>query len=183
MIKAIILDLGNVIGLQGPHFTGDLSPDKNLWHLAGLGQFPEKEMFKIIAKHHKISTKQAIEIKINERVLNKLLIKLLQKLKQKYKIGLIHNGLKTLFKRWVSLWKLDKTFDVMVNSSIEGVKKPHSNIYLTACKRLKVQPNEAIFIDDTPAYVDGAEKLGMHGIVYKDIKQLRNELRQILSKN
>ena len=37
-------------------------------------------------------------------------------------------------------------FDQVIESSIEGIRKPNPKIYLIACERLGVQPENAIFL-------------------------------------
>jgi putative hydrolase of the HAD superfamily len=55
-------------------------------------------------------------------------------------------------------------FDVVVESAIEGVRKPDPRIYLVACQRLGVEPSEAVFLDDLGSNLKGARALGMHTI-------------------
>lgn len=58
-------------------------------------------------------------------------------------------------------------FDVLFNSIELGIKKPDPKIYKLMAKKLKVLPDQCIFIDDNVLNTVGAEKVGMVGIVYK----------------
>jgi putative hydrolase of the HAD superfamily len=51
--------------------------------------------------------------------------------------------------------------DAVVLSFEVGVAKPDAGIYLTALERLRVAPDEAVFVDDQAAYCDGATAVGM----------------------
>jgi putative hydrolase of the HAD superfamily len=51
--------------------------------------------------------------------------------------------------------------DAVVLSYEVGVAKPDAGIYLTALERLRVAPDEAVFVDDQAAYCDGATMVGM----------------------
>jgi putative hydrolase of the HAD superfamily len=51
--------------------------------------------------------------------------------------------------------------DAVVLSFEVGVAKPDAGIYLTALERLRVAPDEAVFVDDQAAYCDGAATVGM----------------------
>jgi FMN phosphatase YigB (HAD superfamily) len=51
--------------------------------------------------------------------------------------------------------------DAVVLSFEVGVAKPDAGIYLTALERLRVAPDEAVFVDDQAAYCDGAKTVGM----------------------
>jgi len=55
-------------------------------------------------------------------------------------------------------------FDVFVESSVEGLRKPDPRIYELACDRLDVAPPHAAFLDDIGANLKAARALGMHTI-------------------
>ncbi len=57
-------------------------------------------------------------------------------------------------------------FDAMVISWEERVLKPDARIYRIALERLGVSPGEALFVDDRPENVAGAEAVGMRGLVF-----------------
>ena len=42
--------------------------------------------------------------------------------------------------------------------------------------KLGIGPAEAIFVDDSEEYVDGAKKAGLNTILFKNPQQLTNEL-------
>ena len=52
-------------------------------------------------------------------------------------------------------------FDVFIESSVEGLRKPDPKIYRLACDRLSVSPQQAIFLDDIGANLKPARQLGM----------------------
>jgi putative hydrolase of the HAD superfamily len=54
--------------------------------------------------------------------------------------------------------------------------KPAPAIYTHTLEKLKVAPEEALFIDDLPRNIDAARALGIDGILFKDVAQLREEL-------
>ena len=54
--------------------------------------------------------------------------------------------------------------------------KPEPAIYTHTLEKLGVQPEEAIFIDDLPHNIAAAKALGMDGILFKDVRQLRKDL-------
>jgi putative hydrolase of the HAD superfamily len=68
-------------------------------------------------------------------------------------------------------------FEVVINSSEVGTKKPDEKIYTVACNALGVQPVETILIDDSAENVAAARRLGMNGIVFRSADLLRDELR------
>jgi FMN phosphatase YigB (HAD superfamily) len=67
-------------------------------------------------------------------------------------------------------------FDALTFSCAEGVAKPQREIYEVAARKLRVTPAQCVLIDDRIDFVEGARNAGMHGIVYKDLTQVKREL-------
>ena len=61
----------------------------------------------------------------------------------------------------------DELFDEVVISGEVGLRKPQPEIYLLAAERLKVEPNECVFVDDFKVNADGAAAVGMLGIQHE----------------
>lgn len=57
-----------------------------------------------------------------------------------------------------------------------GIGKPNPEIYLHTCKELGVLPQETLFLDDKPENIAAAEKVGLIGIQFSTVKQLRKDL-------
>jgi epoxide hydrolase-like predicted phosphatase len=70
-------------------------------------------------------------------------------------------------------------FDVPVFSCLEGVKKPDREIYETTLKRLGCGPEQAIFIDDKPGYINGAKNVGINTVLFQNIDQVKDELNRL----
>lgn len=67
-------------------------------------------------------------------------------------------------------------FEGLVISGLEGVAKPDPKIFHLACKRYKLRPERAVFIDDRADNVESARTLGFHGIHFTDATALRRQL-------
>jgi epoxide hydrolase-like predicted phosphatase len=63
---------------------------------------------------------------------------------------------------------LHAAFDVYVNSSDVGLRKPDPAIYHLTLDRLGVAPHQAVFIDDLIRNVDAAREVGIHAIQFVD---------------
>jgi putative hydrolase of the HAD superfamily len=59
-------------------------------------------------------------------------------------------------------------FDVFVESSVEGLRKPDPAIYRIACERLGVAPRQVVFLDDIGGNLKTARDLGMATIKVED---------------
>lgn len=70
-------------------------------------------------------------------------------------------------------------FAGIVVSGIEKLKKPDARLYQILIDRYQVEPEKAIFIDDSPVNVAAAEQLGFQALHFTDPKQLRLDLRQL----
>ena len=71
-------------------------------------------------------------------------------------------------------------FEVVVESSVEGVRKPDPRIYAIACERLGVLPEACVFLDDLGVNCKGAARLGMAAIKVADERQALTELERVL---
>ncbi|HKA92206.1 MAG TPA: HAD-IA family hydrolase, partial [Acidimicrobiia bacterium] len=71
-------------------------------------------------------------------------------------------------------------FDVVVESAVEGLRKPDPRIYLLVCERLDVAPAAAVFLDDLGANLKPARELGMTTIKVGDPDAALAELASVL---
>jgi HAD superfamily hydrolase (TIGR01509 family) len=55
--------------------------------------------------------------------------------------------------------------DAFVDATDVGARKPAPEAYLAAADALAVRPQGVVFLDDTPECVEGARRVGMHGIL------------------
>jgi 2-haloacid dehalogenase len=67
-------------------------------------------------------------------------------------------------------------FDDIVISGDVGISKPAPEIYLLVCERNGIGPEQAVFLDDSQANVDGALAVGMHAVRFTDTAAAREAL-------
>ena len=67
-------------------------------------------------------------------------------------------------------------FDALVFSCAECVKKPDRKIYELTLEKLGSQPEQSVFIDDNPEYINGAKEVGINTVLFQNIDQVKNEL-------
>ena len=82
-----------------------------------------------------------------------------------YRTGLVTNNVKEASKQWREMVPVDELFDVIIDSSEVGMRKPNPAIFRHALGLLGVPPEGAVFLDDAPGNVAGAEAAGLHGIL------------------
>ena len=67
-------------------------------------------------------------------------------------------------------------FEVLVFSGVAGVKKPDRKIYELTLEKLGSLPEQSVFIDDNPEYINGAKEVGINTVLFQNIDQVKNEL-------
>jgi putative hydrolase of the HAD superfamily len=98
-----------------------------------------------------------------------------------YKVALLTNNVKEGSATWRALLPVDELFDVVVDSSEVGMRKPNPAIYLHTLELLDVQdPASAVHLDDAPGNVEGARRAGLWGILVDDSDDALVELDQLL---
>jgi len=68
-------------------------------------------------------------------------------------------------------------FRDIVVSSHEGLIKPDPQIYALACERTGFAPSDTLFIDDSPANIEAAHRLGFDVHLFEDPAALRPALQ------
>jgi putative hydrolase of the HAD superfamily len=71
-------------------------------------------------------------------------------------------------------------FDVVVESSKIGVRKPEAEFYRRACDLLAIEPRDAVMLDDLGVNLKPAREMGMRTIKVVDADEALIELETIL---
>ena len=111
-------------------------------------------------------------------------IDLIEELKPTYKLGMLTNvGSRYALDQRFKPGELDTLFEVVIASGDVGWEKPDPEIYTMMYERMGVEANECLFIDDIPAFVEAAEKLGMKGFTYVNVPESIVAIKAILNEN
>ena len=73
-----------------------------------------------------------------------------------------------------------KLLDGYVVSGEEKLLKPDARLYRVLLDRYGLKAEECVFIDDNPNNTAGAEAVGIKGIVFQGVEQLRKQLDALL---
>lgn len=149
-------------------------------HDFNLGKIKENSLWKYVRNITGIkkTDKELTEIILSNYKPIKSVQNLVKRLRKKYKIALLTNNniwLDVLNERY----NFYKNFDEIISSHSVQLAKPHVRIYRLMLKKLKLKPNECIFVDDKKINVEAAVKIGMKGIVFKSYNQLRHDLESL----
>ncbi len=188
MIKAVIFDVYGVLVTDGWHpfkhkyFTNN--PEKNaeasrLIDLTTKGKLGYREFLQQIAELSGVEQSK-VQSELDNNAPNIQLFEYIAKLKPRVKIGLLSNAAEDRLERLFTAEQLS-LFDATVLSCDIEANKPNARAYQAVADNLGCKLSECVFVDDVRGYVDGAEAVGMKGILYKSPEQTISEIKQIVS--
>lgn len=96
-----------------------------------------------------------------------------------YRTLALTNFSRETFPRAVCLNPFLKEFEGVLVSGDEMIVKPDPAIYRLLCERYDVVPERAVFIDDSPANVEGARNIGMYALRFTSPEQLGTDLQAL----
>ena len=139
------------------------------------GTIRNEEFWEKLAKRLGINKKELkrvwLEAYEKYSKVDKRMIRLIKKLRRKYKLCLFSNTTKfharTKFRK-----KVAKLFDYVAYSCFLGYKKPERKSFEKVLKRLRVKPEECLFIDDQEENVKMAKRVGMKAIKFEGYEKL-----------
>jgi HAD superfamily hydrolase (TIGR01509 family) len=189
MIKAIIFDCFGVLvtdSLDAIINSNDLSEIqrdeiKSYVTAANKGSISVAEYRSEVANILNMEHKDLNSAIKNGEIKDENLLEYIRELKKEYKIGLLSNvtSLDSLKSRFAEN-ELEDNFDVVVASGQIGYAKPEAEAYEITVDKLGVFLSECVMIDDREEYVNAAVGIGMKGIVYTGMNDLKKELKDIL---
>ncbi len=205
MIKAILWDFGGVFttspfeafarferahGLPKDFIRtiNSTNPDTNAWaqfesSAIDVDGFDTAFRAEAEALGHSVQGKDVLELLSGE--FRPRMVAALSTCKEHYKVACITNNMKkagegpamaATDERAQTAATVMAQFDIVVESSVEGVRKPNPRIYRIACDRLGVRPEESVFLDDLGINLKPARAMGMTTIKVVDVDQALKEL-------
>ena len=208
MIKAVLWDFGGVLtsspfeafnrfeAEQGlPHdFIRSINatnPDSNAW-----AQFESSKMnvdafdaafaSESKDKGHEVPGKAVLALLSGD--IRPKMVAALRQIKQSFAVGCITNNVKSgqgagMARSSVkaeAVAEVMALFDVVIESSVIGVRKPDPKIYHLTCDALGIDPSEALFIDDLGINLKPAKAMGMRTIKVLSEAQALDDLSAAL---
>ena len=101
----------------------------------------------------------------------------LERLSKPYRLALLSNTDPIHVAHMEATYEFFRLFPARIYSCAVGASKPNPLMYREALRACKIGAEEALYIDDIPAYVEAAQRLGMSGIPFQSPEQLTAELR------
>ena len=104
-------------------------------------------------------------------------MEIIQELKGKYQLILLSDHIKEWMDYILQNNKDLEIFDKKIFSYELGAIKSDDDTFKIVLEKLKIDPNETIFIDDSQKNIDAALIHGVKGILFQDATDLRQQLQ------
>jgi putative hydrolase of the HAD superfamily len=203
VIRAALFDLGGVI-LTSPFeafaryeaehglpegFIRELNatnPDTNAWaqlerNQITLDDFCERFEAEAAAAGHPIDARAVVGLLAGE--VRPQMLEAVRRCSERLLTGLLTNNVVSLdgqVDREDAIGAVLDLFDVVIESSRVGLRKPDPEFYELACSRLGIEPHEAVFLDDLGINLKPARALGMTTIKVVDPAQAIAQLEAVV---
>ncbi|RII28363.1 MAG: hydrolase [Geobacter sp.] len=109
------------------------------------------------------------------------MIELVSHLKARHslKVAAVSNEGRELNEYRIDTFGLGSFIDFFISSSFVHYRKPDADMYRIALDIAQVVPEQVLYIDDRPMFVDVARDLGIQGIVHTTYEQTRDKLASV----
>jgi len=101
------------------------------------------------------------------------------KAEHRLKVVVISNESRPINAHRIRTFGLDLLVDVFISSCFVGIRKPNIEIFRLALDVAQAAPARAVYIDNTPMFVQIAERLGMQSILHVDYESTRARLTSL----
>jgi len=199
-VRAVIFDWGGVMerSLDDTHIAEwerrlALEPGTlpkvlwgEVWHQLEVGAITNDDFMQHVAGRLGLPDVEAaghfIEQFYAANQLNPEVVAAARALRSRYRVALLTNAFPGQDDRIREQFGLDvyAEFDAYVNSVYVGLRKPDPAIFHLTLERLDVEPQQAIFLDDSLCNVDSASELGIHTVQFVDPVTSLAELEALL---
>ncbi len=199
-IRALIFDVGGVLVHQKNHEArriwekrlglppGDLQRivfESKAAAGAPLGKTTESQIWQEVGETLHLNDREIPELQYDFRAGEELdgeLVQFIGTLRPQYKIGILSNAWSDARLSHNTKFRMDTWVDLAVYSAEVKLIKPDPKIYRLILGQLGENAESCIFVDDSAANVEAAQKLGMKGIVCRDARQTIDGIKRYLNR-
>ena len=109
------------------------------------------------------------------------MIELVSHLKARHglKVAAVSNEGRELNEHRIRTFGLGKFIDFFISSSFVHYRKPDADIFRIALDIAQVAPEQVVYIDDRPMFVDVAKNMGIQGMVHTTYELTRDNLATV----
>jgi len=193
MIRTVVSDLGNVLlhfdhmrACQGMSRMSQWSPQEVYDSMFGSNLVQDYESGRISSSDFAQGCKETLSLDVGPEVIREIwsdifhpvegMEELIRSLKGDYTLVLLSNTNEWHFEHCLRTYPMVSLFDHHALSYRLGWRKPDPLIYERALAMANALPEETLYFDDIPAYVERASELGWKGICFRDRDQVTREM-------
>ncbi|EKD66779.1 MAG: hypothetical protein ACD_49C00009G0004 [uncultured bacterium (gcode 4)] len=153
---------------------------KPFWDSACIWSISSWDFWNYWSKYLEVDSKILLEEAIELDGFREDVYEFAKNLKKDFRLGIITNMIQNWFETVVTTYKLCEVFDIMVTSYETGSVKPKIEIFEYAMKKIGVEPEECVFIDDRETNIIAAKAFWMKVIQFKDLESLKKDFYNIV---
>ena len=149
-----------------------------------VGELTDKEHWKTVLRHFNQPLDDYLKVYgefFSGDTIDHKLLAFAVSLKPDYRLGLLSNAWVNLRSLLGERFNFINEFDESVFSYEVGMRKPDPAIFKLMLKKMGVEAENALFIDDMPTNVEGAKSTGLHVIRYTDTQAAIAEVEAVLN--
>lgn len=152
------------------------------FNMATENKISEIEGWKMPIEELKLATtwEEVYEIHFSGIKINKSVLNYANNLRKKYPVVLLSKNTKMQFEEALKRYELVKYFDDVLNTQDWNTTKTNPKAYEILIDKYEVKPEETIYIDDQEANLEAAKKAGLNTIHYKNFKELKKNIEELL---
>ena len=202
MVEAVLFDFGGVI-LSSPfeafaEYEAEIglppdtirkinstNPDTNAWAKFERREVDPQEFARLFEEEalllgHELDAQRILEGL--HGTVRPAMVEALSDCASKFKTAMLTNNITPMREQDLDeeVKKVVEIFDILVESSIEGCRKPEERFYEIACERLAVNPESCVFLDDLGINLKPARAMGMKTIKVVEPEKAIEELYEII---
>ena len=174
MKKVVFFDFFGVISSEcAPFFyRNHFSPEEadrvknEICVLGDTGAINEEEFYEKIAKRTNITAEEVAKEMQGIPCINNEHVDIIKQIRQKYPVYLLSNAIGTFLRRILEKNDLYPLFDKVFISSEFKKAKPNKEFLEYVLRDLNIDSQDALFIDDNPANVAGAQACGIDSVLF-----------------
>jgi putative hydrolase of the HAD superfamily len=103
----------------------------------------------------------------------------IRSLRRTYRIVLLSNSEGKYLRDVLSDKNIETLFDEIFISGELGVAKPDKEMFDLVLQKLQLNIDEVVFVDDQQKNIVAAESIGIKGLLFKSVYQLKHEIGRI----
>ena len=152
---------------------------------ASVGEASAEEVWRGVAERHGLDSEQRAQLERDfwaGDLVDEALVDVIRSLRPQYTTAMLSNAWPDVRKVIEDQWGFADAFEEIVISAEVGMVKPSPEIYQLTLRRLRVEPEQAVFIDDFEENVEGARAVGLHAIQFRTKQQTLRELFDLLGR-